>query len=210
MKFVNDCDVWPDCPVDYLWIYDKLIVARKQNIVAGPAGIPVPYDGEYIVRPITNIRMMSRGASIQQLYSKIPDSVPDGFFWSEILTGRHISVDYLYGQQHLTVEGFRDNNKRLDRFSRWIKVNDQYPIPGFISELANKTEWLNIEFIGDKAIEIHMRYNDDFHNHDCDEIIPVWNDQPCNPVDDWSWYDSAAGDRLGFWIKNNTNRNQQK
>jgi len=35
-----------------------------------------------------------------------------------------------------------------------------------------------------------------------DTIIPVWKDQSFDPPDGSSWYASAAGDRLGFWIKN--------
>ena len=60
---VDDKDVWGKVHPDDLWIYDKLIVAKKAGYLAGPAGIPVPQAGWYIVRPITNIRMMGRGAS---------------------------------------------------------------------------------------------------------------------------------------------------
>jgi hypothetical protein len=67
MMYIDDKDVWATCPTDYLWIYDKLILARKSGYLAGPAGIAVPKPSWYIVRPITNIRMMSRGATKQWL-----------------------------------------------------------------------------------------------------------------------------------------------
>jgi hypothetical protein len=204
-QYINDLDVWSSCPTDWLWIYDKLIVARKQGIVAGPAGVPVPTDGAYIVRPITNIRMMSRGAQIQHLSTKNPDAVPDGFFWTEILQGRHVSVDYNYGQQELTVEGFRDDATRLDRFSRWQRVTDAFALPEFVRELAVTTEWLNVEYIGSTAIELHLRYNDDFRNHDSDVIYPVWRDEPRLQPPNTRWYASAAGDRLGFWVEHKYN-----
>jgi hypothetical protein len=61
---------------------------------------------------------------------------------------------------------------------------------------------VNVEYIGDKIIEVHLRYNDDFANHNSEEIIPVWRgEQPEQPMG-WSWYASAAEERLGFWIKN--------
>ena len=163
MEFINDSDVWSTCPSDWLWIYDKVIVARKQRILAAPAGIPVPRDGWYIVRPITNIRMMARGARRQYLL-KDSDDVPDGFFWSEVLSGRHISVDYHWGKQELTAEGFRDDPDRLDRFSRWRKVSDQMPLPEWLRDLGSQAQWLNAEYIGDRIIELHLRYNDDFAN----------------------------------------------
>jgi hypothetical protein len=202
MEFINDSDVWSTCPRDWLWIYDKLIVARKQDIMAAPAGIPVPRDGEYCVRPITNIRMMGRGAKKTFIHRGDDEAVPDGFFWSEWLEGRHISVDYHWGQQHLAVEGFRNNPDRLDRFSRWSKVQDQLSIPSWLEGLDRQAAWINVEYIGDRAIEVHLRWNDDFANHDSDEIIPVWRGESVEQPMGWSWYASAAGERLGFWIKN--------
>ena len=201
MEFISDRDVWTQCPSDWLWIYDKVIVARKQHILAAPAGIAVPRDDWYIVRPITNIRMMARGAGKRYLL-KDSDDVPDGFFWSEILSGRHISVDYHWGEQELTVEGFRDDPDRLDRFSRWCRVKDHMPLPTWLRDLGQQAQWLNAEYIGDKVIEIHLRYNDDFANHSADEIIPVWQGESVEQPSGYSWYSSPAGERLGFWTKN--------
>lgn len=202
MEYVSDRDVWSQCPLDWLWIYDKLIVARKQHVMAAPAGIPVPRDGEYIVRPITNIRMMSRGAKRMFIHKGDDAVVPDGYFWSEVLEGRHISVDYHWGIQELTVEGFRNDPKRLDRFSRWQKTTDKLPLPLWLKDLASKMPWINVEYIGEKAIEVHLRYNDDFANHDADEIIPVWRGESVEQPMGWSWYANSSGERLGFWIKN--------
>jgi hypothetical protein len=202
LQLIDDLDVWPQCPTDWLWVYDKLIVARKQNIQAGPAGIPVPCDGDYVVRPITNIRMMSRGASIQRLTQSNPDAVPDGYFWSEIVQGRHVSVDYHYGQQDLTVEGLRDDARRLDRFSCWAKISEVYALPEFLTGLGQIVPWINVEYIGGTAIEVHLRYNDDFRNHSGDMIYPVWKENPLPQPPGATWYPSAGGDRLGFWIVN--------
>ena len=202
MRFVSDRDVYDLCPPQWLWVYDKLIVARRQGIQAAPAGIPVPTAGEYIVRPITNIRMMGRGASRVWLEPTDPDLVPDGYFWSEVLEGPHVSVDYYWGQQDLTVRGFRDDPAKLDRFSRWCKIDLDRPLPGMLHDLKYHQQWINVEYIGDRVIEIHLRYNDDFANHDADEIQPVWRGDSMITPTGWSWYHSPAGDRLGFWIKN--------
>ena len=202
MRFVSDRDVYDSCPPQWLWVYDKVIVARRQGIQAAPAGIPVPTAGEYIVRPITNIRMMGRGASRVWLEPNDPDLVPDGYFWSEVLEGPHVSVDYHWGQQHLTVQGFRDDPAKLDRFSRWCKIDLDRPLPGMLHDLKYHQQWINVEYIGDRVIEIHLRYNDDFANHDADEIQPLWRGDSMITPQGWSWYHSPAGDRLGFWIKN--------
>lgn len=199
--FIEDKDVWPQCPVDYLWIYDKLILARKLGYQAAPAGIPVPSPAWYIVRPITNIRMMSRGARRVWLTPADTDSVPDGSFWCECFEGRHISVDFHYGVQHLAVEGFRDDANRLDRFSSWCRIEDRYQFPTVLDKLWQRTPWVNVEYVDHKIIEVHLRWNDDFSNHNGNTIYPVWQDEPATQPADTTWYASPGGDRLGFWIK---------
>jgi hypothetical protein len=202
MQFISDCDVWTSCPTEWLWIYDKLVVAQHENIISGPAGVSVPQAGWYIVRPISNIRMMGRGTKKCWLELGDDDSVPDGYFWSEILTGDHISVDYHWGRPVLSVQGFKDNPDRFDRFNRWIRVQATHQLPTWLINLGATQEWINVEYIDGKAIEVHLRYNDDFRNHNADEIIPVWIGQDTTPPPNWSWYASTAQDRLGFWIKN--------
>jgi len=201
MDSISDCDVWPDLDPDDLWIYDKLIVAKKLGYNAGPAGVSVPKSDWYIVRPITNIRMMSRGAYRSWLTPESDNFIPDGYFWSEIFSGDHISVDYHHGQQDLTVRGIRTSN-RLDRFYSWHKVNLTMPLPNILQDIAEKHEWINVEYIGGHAIEFHLRYNDDFRNHDADIIYPVWRDEANTQPANSSWYNSPAGDRLGFWVIN--------
>lgn len=200
--FVEDKDVWSQCPVDYLWIYDKLILARKLGYLAAPAGIAVPRPAWYIVRPITNIRMMSRGASRVWLTPADTYSVPDGSFWSECFAGRHTSVDFHYGIQHLAVEGFRDSPDRLDRFCRWERIDELNKFPPVLGDLWRTTPWINVEYVDRKIIEVHLRWNDDFSNHNSDVIYPVWSDNPMSQPANTTWYASASGDRLGFWIVN--------
>lgn len=196
---LDDKDVWGTCQTDDLWIYDKVIVARKQKLSAAPAGIPVPKEGWYIVRPITNIRMMSRGAEKMWLTPNCTDKIPDGFFWCEWLEGRQLTVDYLRGVQTITAEGFR-NSDRLDRFCKWEKVQDVIPFPACLGTIYTRYKWINVEMIGDKVIEVHLRYNDDFNSHTSSTVIPVWKDNPIPQPTGSSWYECPAGDRLGFWI----------
>lgn len=200
--FISDKDVWTTCPADYLWVYDKLILARKLGYLAAPAGIAVPGAGWYIVRPITNIRSMSRGAQKLWLTPNDTDSVPDGYFWSECFQGRHTSVDFHYGIQHLAVEGFRNDPDRLDRFSRWERIEEHYKFPKVLDELWKLTPWVNVEYVDNKIIEVHLRWNDDFSNHNADVIYPVWKEATSAQPINTTWYASADGDRLGFWIVN--------
>jgi len=186
---LGDHDVFDSIAIDDLWCMDKLILSKKLGYSCGPAGMAPSESGEYIVRPIMNLKSMSIGATIQYLDS---DSIPDGYFWSEIFTGRHLSFDYHWGKQTLAVEGFRTDPLRLDRFSHWTKIDDIFALPGILQTVADRYPWFNVEVIGDKVIEVHFRYNDDFANHDATTIIPVWHDE---------FYSSPDGDRLGFILK---------
>lgn len=144
---------------------------------------------------------MGLGAHREWLTPQDINKIPPGSFWMPYFRGRHISVDYQWGQQVLAVEGFRNTN-RLDRFSRWCRVPDQIPLPEVFGPVAQDLEWINLEFIGGLVIEAHARYNDDFANHDADEIYPQWRDEPTQQPTGTSWYPSAAGGRVGFWVKN--------
>jgi hypothetical protein len=193
MEQMNDSDVWEFIEPDDLWIYDKLILSKKLGYKCGPSGTMPNKPGEYIVRPCVNFRMMGHGAKIETLHqygSKI--DIPIGYFWCERFYGRHLSYDYHFGKQVLAVEGFKDDPNRLDRFSKWKKVPDQYSLPECLIPIANKYEWLNIEAIDGRIIEVHLRYNDDFRNHDGEEIIPIWKEQ---------FYPSECGDRIGFIVR---------
>lgn len=189
---MEDKDYWSTTDTDDLWLFDKLILSRKLGYLCGPAGVAPPKEDNYIVRPCVNYRMLGRGAAFMKLSPEQHDSVPDGHFWCEVFQGRHYSIDYHNGEQVLAVEGFRDDPSILNRFSLWKKCNINFTLPLIIDAMAKKYEWLNIEVIGDKIIEVHLRYNDDFSNHTSDEIIPVWRDK---------FYKSESGDRLGFILK---------
>lgn len=187
MILVDDSDVWDSIKPDDLWCCDKLILAKKLGYYCGPAGIaPVP--GYYIVRPVMNLRMMGVGATLEYLNS---DTIPAGYFWCEVFSGRHLSFDYEYGTQTLAVEGFR-NSSRLDRFSHWTRVSDKFQLPPVLQAIATRYPHFNCEVVGNHVIEVHFRYNDDFYNHTANTIIPVWRDE---------FYPSQCGDRLGFILK---------
>jgi len=192
MDQISDKDVWEFIDPEDLWIYDKLILSKKLGYVCGPAGVTPPKEDEYVVRPCVNFRMMGRGASFMKLSPNDHDKVPDGYFWCEKFTGKHISYDFHKGEQTLAVEGIKENNNRLDRFEMWIKVDSKFTLPKVLIPIAKKYEWLNIETIGGHIIEVHLRYNDDFRNHNGDLIIPVWKDE---------FYESSCDDRVGFIVK---------
>jgi len=190
---------WINCETNDLWLFDKLILSRKLGYKCGPAGVPVPTPGNYIVRPVTNIIGMGKGASFKYIEHDTKD-LPTGSFWCQIFEGRHLSVDYHYGSPILTVEGFRNPSDPLWKFSKWQKCAEHLFMPIELS-LLRKFEYVNIEYIGKRVIEVHLRGNPDFV-HGNTVAIPVWNDDDVDqPVsDELRYIDAPDYMRKGFLI----------
>ena len=193
---MNDSDFWEFADVEDLWLFDKLILSRKLEYNCGPAGVLPKQEGRYIVRPCVNYRMMAKGARFMHLNNK-NDFIPDGFFWCEIFTGRHLSFDFHYGKQVLAVESIRENED-LSRFVYRKKVTYEFQLPDFLKPISTKYEWLNVKVIGDKIIEVHLRYDDGFYGHDYNIIVPIWKEE--NIDKSKKYYINACEERLGFYL----------
>jgi len=187
-----DDEVWPLIEDDDLWIFDKLILSRKLGNVCGPTGVPVPSPNRYVVRPCVNLMGMSKGVSIEHIDNST-DHLPAGYFWQEVFEGRHLSVDYKDGHQILCTQGF-SNTEDVTKFDRWVVTDDTPNLPDLIKDIVVKYPTVNIEMIGGKIIEVHLRGNSDFVDG-ATEIIPLWKREGYTFVDD------PDGDRIGFFKK---------
>jgi hypothetical protein len=194
-----DHEIWPHIDVDDLWLFDKSILSRKLGFKCGPAGVPVPKPGNYIVRPCVNLEGMGKGASIKHIKDSSWDIVPAGYFWQELFTGRHISVDFEYQKQIRATEGFR-KSKNLMMFDRWIVVDYEPSIPDFVHEIIKKYPFVNVELVDNKIIEIHLRRNPDFSDG-CKEIIPVWEGKKIKHPEGFIFVPDITDERprLGFY-----------
>ena len=191
--------VWKTADPDDLWVCDKLILSRKLGYKCGPAGIDVPEPGWYIVRPCVNALGLGLGARKKYIVEETMD-LDYGSFWCEWFEGRHLSVDYKYGKQILCVEGFKSKNT-FTKWDKWVKTDDQIPLPKILNTLADRYIYINCEFIGDKLIEVHFRYNPDFED-DISEFIPVWEGEDISPPPEYTYieYPDIHG-RIGAYVK---------
>jgi len=153
---------WQNCHPDDLWIFDKLLLSKKFNYLCGPGCVPVPQANLYVVRPVMNLYGMGAGAELMWLTPEDSSAVPPGYFWCEEFKGRHLSVDYdENGVQLNCVEGFRQPSAPLYRFSEWKVVDQVRKFPDILKNLVGTYEFFNVEMIGDKIIEVHLRQNHD-------------------------------------------------
>jgi hypothetical protein len=127
--------------------------------------------------------------------------IPEGMFYSEVFTGRHITIDYecangVWKQTH-TFEGFNTPDN-LIQFSHWTKVVFPYTLPIMLRSV--EANHINIETIGGKIIEIHLRGNPDPVMYD--EFWPIWSEGQQRPKMSYVRIPDKEDHigRLGFYV----------
>jgi hypothetical protein len=189
---------------EHRWVFNKLEVALRQGLSAGPASTAPSCSGTYLFRPIYNVYGMGIGAK-KFFYDKDKDYdsfinhgiIPPGNFWCQWLDGEHLSIDYnqdVDGFWHTRSvwRGVHESKDNLTRFESWTRLgNDSAPkwneLPIDASFLYDPdVPVFNVEMIGKNIIEIHLRLgNDPFDEYPVgSEIIPVWNDEEA-PQGEW-------------------------
>lgn len=169
---INDMDAWQIYP-KHQWAYNRLELALFQGINCGPMPVlPNKEDYPVILKPIMNLYGM--GLNCVKLYDQ--DDLEDNWyhngFWSEFLEGDHLSWDFiiLNGNVQFTV-CFKGHPIKSDlgKFDHWeiLLGNNDIEVPSVITKLINErfqdyTGCLNVETIGDKMIEAHLRMGDCF------------------------------------------------
>lgn len=210
---MNDIEVYIEYPHLRHW-HNKLWLSEQLGYNCGPASIPPKESGWYIVRPIINLSGMSVGAKKIWIDARDHTKVPPGYFWCEWFDGNQYSVtyqwhDYSDGWKPISCwQGFKEESN-LSKFSKWLKTDFYPPIGIFFHELADFNK-INIEYIENNPIEVHLRTSP---NPEYNELIPVWKGQE-ELVDKYTkigydyitGYEDADGfldtPRLGFLVKN--------
>ena len=205
MIMTEDAEVraWNNCHPDDLWIFDKLLLSKKFDYLCAPGSVAVPKADFYVVRPVMNLYGMGVGAEVKWLTPADSTAVPPGYFWCEQFKGRHLSIDYdQNGVQLNCVEGLRRANAPLYKFSQWKVVKEIREFPDLLKNLVGTYEFYNVEMIGDKIIEVHLRQNHDPIQND---LKVCWEkDQKHENLRLVPHHEDADGylpeKRLGFYI----------
>ena len=215
---VNDSDAWTRYP-QHRWLFNKLELSLRLGYAAGPGGASVPSQGDYIVRPIYNLSGMGVNARRMQLNPGDYHSVKPGEFWCEYFHGPNVTVDYEWDEVEgdtvlrpvFAAQGFR-TSPELFRFNAWKRIEPpHWRLPDWINTLQDVPR-INIEFIHDRIIEIHLRPGVDFPDG-ATQIVPIWldmTDEECNVFFKMGFemvlnHDDADGHlptpRLGFFYR---------
>jgi hypothetical protein len=222
---IYECDPWREqyfagvyCPPDvhiptddmdgykfnprHRWIYNRLLVARSQGLDCGLDDAPPPRYPVFC-KPITNLKGMGAGTSVLENEREFRANCRPGDFWMKLLTGEHVSSDWAVVRGETAwcrhtrgipgVAGTFDYwiieahpRRGLERYCReWIRTN-----------LSDYTGMVNIETIGGRIIEAHLRFADqwpDMYGHQ-------WLDATVRLYQHGRWEFSDSGRTEGYSV----------
>ena len=205
----DDKEAYVSFPQHRKW-FNKLELSERLGYICGPSGVDPSDSEEYIIRPIYTLCGMGVGAHVTHIESGDLSKVPPGYFWCEYFYGNQYSVTYEYKDGWIPINCWKAHKEKnnLSRFTKWVR-DFHYPIlPQFFDELQD-VGLINVEFIEDKIIEVHLRASPD---PSYNILIPVWADDK-KPLDSYvelgytfiESFDDADGfleiPRIGFMVK---------
>lgn len=196
----DDIDSYEWYP-QFRWVYDKLTIARSQGIACGKRD-DCPKVWPVFAKPNINLRGMGLGSCAIHTQAELA-AVPEDHMWMELLSGQHISSD---------VAVVTGNVKWLRHalgfpwikgmFTHWVIDNTQHvELNHFLSawiaaNLSGYTGMLNVETIGGKIIEVHLRFADQW----CDLYGREWFDALVKLYAEGAWNWNDATPRQGYSV----------
>lgn len=179
---VNDAAAWRLNP-PHRHVYNKLHLALDAGLTAAPCGVSpvdlgIAADAKVFVKPITNLAGMGLNAR-----SVPADQVPlePGSFWAERLSGTHTSSDCLVqdGEPRWFAHTRGSDLKDASRPLYWeiganLPVIERWVADWVRRNLAGYTGICNLELIGGKPIEAHLRGSNGFFDFYGPEFMPAW------------------------------------
>lgn len=161
----EDGDAWAWYP-KYKWVYNKLAIAESQDLVCGPHGLD-PSAFPVFSKPIYNMRGMGAGSRVFRTLKEYKHNQRPGHMWMPLFAGEHVSSDAAVVDGE--VKWWRHTvGTPLEggMFDHWTVLAETKPeIEAYGAawarrNLAGYTGMLNIETIGARIIEAHLRFSD--------------------------------------------------
>jgi hypothetical protein len=161
----EDADAWAWYP-SHAWVYDKLAVARSQGLQAAPHGV-VPAEFPVFSKPIINLRGMGVDSRPIQTRAAYDAALTPGHFWMTLLEGAHVSTDLaLIDGRAVWWRHATGKPGPGGTFDYWTVHADANPpleasCGAWVAKhLAGYTGMANLETIGGRIIEVHLRFAD--------------------------------------------------
>lgn len=151
---------------EHRWVYDKLKICETQGIEHAPHGIE-PDAYPVFSKPIYNLRGMGTGGRLVASARDFERIQEPGHLWMRVLEGEHVSSDVAVVDGRAAwwrhVLGLEMGG---GTFNYWIVSGDARPDleayggDWIRSHLPGYTGAMNLETIGGRIIEAHLRFAD--------------------------------------------------
>lgn len=197
----EDSDAWQWNP-RHRWVYDKLAVAMSQGLVAAPHGVTPP-GFPVFSKPIYNLKGMGVGSRALLSEADYAAAYSAGHMWMPLLEGEHLSSDVAI------VDGVpawwrhaRGVSSGEGTFDYWEIAADSKPRVENSADdwcrrhLAGYTGMVNIETIGGRIIEVHLRFADQWPDLYGDR----WVGALINLYSAKKWHFDDSQRRIGFSV----------
>jgi hypothetical protein len=148
------------------WVYNKLRIAESQGLRCAPHGV-CPPEFPVFSKPITNLQGMGVGSRVLADLEHYRRSMTPGHFWMTLLEGEHVSTDVALVRG--SAQWWRHCRARAaagGTFDHWVIEGPARPrLEAYLGEWASRhlsdyTGMLNLESIGGRIIEAHLRVAD--------------------------------------------------
>jgi hypothetical protein len=148
------------------WVYNKLLIAESQGIKCAPHGV-CPDEFPVFSKPITNLQGMGVGSRVLADLTQYQRSITPGHFWMTLLEGEHVSTDVaLVRGRPAWWRHCRGSVGAGGTFDYWlIEAGRRLELEAYLGAWAGRnlphyTGMLNLESIGGRIIEAHLRVTD--------------------------------------------------
>jgi hypothetical protein len=151
---------------DHRWIYNKLLICDTQDYAGAPHGVPPPAYPVFS-KPIYNMHGMGVGGRIINSREELEANMTAGYMWMALADGEHVSSDaVVIGGE---AQWWRHTvGKALGEgvFDYWtVQAAERPEIEQYCGDWLRKnlkgySGAVNIETIGGRIIEVHLRFAD--------------------------------------------------
>lgn len=162
---LDDPECWLLHP-EFRWVYDRSAICRSQGLRHAPHGVE-PSEFPVFSKPIVNLRGMGQGARTLRSLAEYQRHERPGHLWMELLTGEHVSTDVaVAGGEPCWWRHVRGAPTHGGMFDHWtIEAGERPDLEAGLGAwvrrwLPGYSGGLNLETIGGRIIEVHLRVSD--------------------------------------------------
>lgn len=196
----EDSDAYRLYP-EHRWVYNKLLMAESQGLEAAPHGLP-PERFPVFSKPVYNLRGMGIESRVIRGREEYERAQTAGHMWMPLLEGEHVSTDaaVVEGEavwfRHVVgvpLEG--------GMFDYWTVLAEPRPeleayLSAWLRRLAGYSGAVNLETIGGRIIECHLRFSDQWP----DLYGPGWLDALVELYRERRWRFADRERRTGYSV----------